>query len=133
MLASSVADLAAKTNGPLQTCSSTANGGALARAIDYSLRRWDALSRYAESEDLPIDNNPIENAIRPIVVGENNWLFTGSERAGKRAAAIQSLFSTAKKNNIDPTRWLTDVIEKLPSWPNSRIDELLPFPGYRFG
>ena len=115
-----------------ETRGCTANGGALARAIDYSLRRWDALSRYAESGDLPIDNNPIENAIRPIVVGKKNWLFTGSERAGKRAAAIQSLFATAKKNNIDPARWLTDVIEKLPTWPNSRIDELLPFAGYRF-
>ena len=117
----------------LQTRGSTAHGGALARAIDYSLRRWDALSRFAASRDLPIDNNPIENAIRPIVVGKKNWLFTGSERAGKRAAAIQSLFATAKKNTIDPARWLTDVIEKLPTWPNSRIDELLPFAGYRFG
>ena len=67
------------------------------------------------------------------MVDKKNWLFTGSERAGKRAAAIQSLFATAKKNQIDPGRWLTDVIEKLPAWPNSRIDELLPFAGYRFG
>ena len=84
----------------LQTRASTANGGALARAIDYSMRRWDALSRFAVSGDLPIDNNPIENAIRPIVVGKKNWPFTGSERAGKRAAAIQSLFATAKKTTL---------------------------------
>lgn len=115
-----------------QTRVNTANGGALAKAIDYSLRRWAALSRYAERGDLPIDNNAIENAIRPIAIGKKNWLFAGSERAGKRAAAIQSLFATAKKNNLDPAMWLTDVITKLPAWPNSRIDELLPFAHYKF-
>ena len=55
-----------------------------------------------------------------------NWLFTGSERAGRRAAAIQSLLGTAKLNGIEPCAWLTQTIEKLPVWPNSRIDELLP-------
>ncbi len=104
-----------------------ANGGALARAIDYSLKRWPALIRYAASGDLPIDNNPVENAIRPIAVGKKNWLFAGSERAGKRAAAIQSLFATAKLNGIEPAAWLKDTLDKLPVWPNSRIDELLPF------
>jgi hypothetical protein len=47
-------------------------------AMDYSLKRWPALSRYAPSGDLPIDNNPVENVIRPIAVGKKNWLFTGS-------------------------------------------------------
>ena len=81
---------------------------------------------YAETGDLPIDNNPIENAIRPIAIGRKNWLFAGSERAGKRAAAIQSLLATAKLNGIEPSQWLKDTLEKLPTWPNSRIDELLP-------
>ena len=117
----------------IQTRVNTANAGALARAIDYSLRRWEALSRYAQSGHLPIDNNTIENAIRPIAIGKKNWLFAGSERAGKRAAAIQSLFATAKRNHLDPHAWLKDVLEKLPTWPNRRIDELLPFAGYRFG
>ena len=61
-----------------------ANGSGLAKALDYSLKRWPALVRYANSGDLPIDNNPIENAIRPIAIGRRNWLFAGSERAGKR-------------------------------------------------
>ncbi|MHB8456042.1 MAG: transposase domain-containing protein, partial [Acidiferrobacterales bacterium] len=74
----------------------------------------------------PIDNNPAENAIRPIALGRKNWLFTGSERAGRRAAAIQSLLGTAKLNGIEPYAWLTQTIEKLPVWLNSRIDELLP-------
>ena len=57
---------------------------------------------------------------------KKNWLFAGSERAGKRAAAIQSLFATARLNSLDPAAWLKATLEKLPSWPNSRIDELLP-------
>ena len=104
-----------------------ANNGALAKAIDYTLKRWPALIRYAQTGHLPIDNNPVENTIRPIALGKKNWLFAGSERAGKRAAAIQSLFATAKLNDIEPAAWLKDTLEKLPTWPNSRIDELLPF------
>lgn len=72
----------------------------------HALKRWTALERYAGSGSLPIDNNPIENAIRPIAIGKNNWLFTGSARAGRRAAAIQSLFATAKLNGLDPLQWL---------------------------
>ena len=68
----------------------------------------------------------MENTIRPIAIGKKNWLFAGSERAGKRAAAIQSLLGTAKLNGLDPDAWLKDTLEKLPTWPNSRIDELLP-------
>lgn len=104
----------------------TADGSGLARAIDYSLKRWPALIRYVESGSLPIDNNLVENAIRPITLGRRNWLFTGSERAGRRAAAIQSLLATAKLNDREPLAWLKDTLEKLPSWPHSRIDELLP-------
>jgi transposase len=104
----------------------TADGSALAKAIDYSLKRWPALIRYADSGDLPIDNNPVENAIRPIAIGKKNWLFAGSERAGKRAAAIQSLLGTARLNGLDPAAWLRDTLEKLPTWRNNRIDELLP-------
>ena len=95
-------------------------------AIDYTLNRWPALIRYAETGHLPIDNNPVENAIRPIAIGKKNWLFAGSERAGKRAAVIQSLLGTAKLNGLDPAAWLKDTQELLPTWPNSRIDELLP-------
>jgi transposase len=104
-----------------------AAGSGTAKAIDYALKRWPALLRYADSGTLPIDNNPVENTIRPIAVGKKNWLFAGSERAGRRAAAIQSLLATAKLNGLEPLRWLTDTLENLPSCPNSRIDSLLPF------
>lgn len=103
-----------------------ANGSALANTMDYSLKRWTALSRYAHRANLPIDNNPVENIIQPIAAGKKNWLFTGSERAGRRAAAIQSLLATAKLNGIEPAAWLKDTLEKLPTRPNNRIDELLP-------
>ena len=104
-----------------------APNSATAKAIDYSLKRWPALTRYAETGDLPIDNNPVENSIRPIALGKKNWLFAGSERAGQRTAVIQTLLGTAKLNGLDPAAWLKDTLEKLPTWPNSRIDELLPF------
>jgi len=110
----------------LLTRQKTADGSSLAKAIDYSLKRWPAIIRYAASGNLPIDNNPIENAIRPIAIGKKNWLFAGSERAGKRAAAIQSLLATAKANDIEPLAWLKETLEKLPTWKNNRIDELLP-------
>ena len=87
-----------------QTRVMVAHGSGLAKAIDYSLKRWDALSRYASDGRLPIDNNPVENMIRPIALGKKNWLFTGSERAGKRAAAIQTLLGTAKLNGMNPIR-----------------------------
>ena len=109
-----------------KTRKTSAEGSALSRAIDYCVKRWTAILRYADSGHLPIDNNPIENAIRPIAIGKKNWLFAGSERAGKRAAAIQTLLATAKANNIEPFAWLKDTLEKLPTCPNSRIDELLP-------
>lgn len=110
-----------------QTRLRVAPNTATSKAIDYSLKRWAALVRYAETGDLPIDNNPVENCIRPIALGKKNWLFAGSERAGQRAAVIQTLLGTAKLNGLDPSAWLKDTLEKLPTWPNSRIDELLPF------
>lgn len=110
----------------LETRRTVATGSGTAKAIDYSLKRWEALTRYADSGQLPLDNNPVENAIRPIALGRKNWLFTGSERAGRRAAAIQSLLATAKLNGVEPHAWLKATLEKLPTWPNRRIDELLP-------
>ncbi len=77
-------------------------GSAIAKAIDYSLRRWQALTRFVEDGRIPIDNNWIENQMRPIALGRKNWLFAGSLRAGKRAAAIMSLIQSAKLNGHDP-------------------------------
>jgi transposase len=97
-----------------------------AKAIEYCLRRWDSLARYLDDGRYPIDNNPVENAIRPIALGRRNWLFAGSETAGKRAAAIMSLLATAKANGHDPHAWLSDVLERLPTTRAMDIADLLP-------
>jgi transposase len=102
------------------------DGSATARAIDYSLKRWQALTRFIDDGELPIDNNRVENQIRPIALGRANWLFAGSLRAGKRAAAIMSLVHSARMNGHDPYTYLKDVLERLPTQPDSRIEELLP-------
>jgi len=102
------------------------NNSAVAKALDYSLRRWAALSRFIDDPHLPIDNNHIENQIRPVAVGKKNWLFAGSLRAGQRAAAIMSLIHSARLNGHDPYLYLNDVLTRLPTHKNSRIDELLP-------
>lgn len=102
------------------------DGTATAKALDYSLKRWVALTRFVEDGRLPIDNNWIENQIRPIAIGRNNWLFAGSLRAGQRSAAVMSLIQSAKLNGHDPYAYLKDVLERLPTHKNSCIDELLP-------
>ena len=98
----------------------------LAGAVRYTLRRWSALVRVLDDGRHPIDNNPIENAIRPIAIGRKNWLFAGSETAGQRAAAIMSLLATAKANGIEPHAWLTDVLTRLPTTKDRDIASLLP-------
>ena len=98
----------------------------LAGAVRYTLRRWSALVRVLDDGRHPIDNNPIENAIRPIAIGRKNWLFAGSESAGQRAAAIMSLLATAKANGIEPHAWLTDTLTRLPTTKDRHIASLLP-------
>jgi transposase len=102
------------------------DGSAIARAIDYSLNRWPALMRFLDDGDVPIDNNHLENQMRPWALGRKNWLFVGSELAGERAAMIMSLLQSAKLNKADPWAYLKDVLTRLPTQLNSRIDELLP-------
>ena len=102
------------------------NGSATARAIDYSRKRWVALTHYLSDGQVPIDNNWIVNQIRPIALGRKNWLFAGSLRAGKRAPAIMSLIQSAKLNGHEPLAYLKDALTRLPTQTASRIDKLLP-------
>ena len=101
-------------------------GSATAKAIDYSLKRWKALTRFIDDGDLPADNNWVENQIRPIAIGRSNWLFAGSLRAGQRAAAVMSLLQSARLNGLDPYSYIKDVLTRLPTQPAGRIEELLP-------
>ncbi len=102
------------------------DGTATAKALDYSLKRWAALTQFLDHAQLPIDNNWIENQIRPIAIGRNNWLFAGSLRAGQRAAAVMSLIQSARLNGHDPYAYLKDVLSRLPTHKNSQIGQLLP-------
>ena len=102
------------------------DGGSIAGAIDYSLNSWAALTRHLEDGAVPIDNNFIERQIKPWAMGRRAWLFAGSELAGQRAAVVMSLVQSAKLHGHEPWDYLRDVLERLPSHPNSRIDELLP-------
>ena len=102
------------------------SGSATFKAIEYSLNRWSALTHYLNDPKVPIDNNWVENQIRPVALGRKNWMFSGSLRAGKRAAAIMSLIHSARLNGHDPYAYIKDVLEKLPLQPFSRIAELLP-------
>lgn len=111
---------------PRQQRQRVPDGSATAQAIDYSLKRWAALTRYLDDGDLPIDNNWVENRIRPIALGRQNWLFARSLRAGKRAAAVMSLIHSVKLNGLDPYAYLRDVLQRLPTQPAVRIGELLP-------
>ena len=102
------------------------DGSATAKALDYSLKRWTELSRFLVDGAVPIDNNHIENQIRPWALGRRNWMFVGSQRAGERAAMVVSLLQSVKLRGHDPWAYLKDVLTRLPTQPNSRIEELLP-------
>lgn len=99
----------------------------LAGAIQYTLARWTALTRYAEDGRVEIDNNAAERAIRALVLGRRNYLFAGSDRGGETAARLYSLIGTCRLNGIDPYHYLRQVLERIATHPINRIDELLPW------
>ncbi len=101
-------------------------GSAIAKALDYSLRRWEAFTRYLDDGHVPIDNNWLENQIRPWAISRSNWLFAGSLRAGQRAAAIMTLIRSAQLNGHDPYVYLKDVLNRLPTHRADDIAALLP-------
>lgn len=101
-------------------------GSGIANALDYSLKRWEALTRYLDDGNVPIDNNWVENQIRPWAIGRANWLFAGSLRAGQRAAAIMSLLRSAQLNGHDPHAYLKDILTRLPTHRANDVAALLP-------
>jgi transposase len=98
----------------------------IGEAITYALNQWDALQRYTTQGFLEIDNNTAERALRPIAVGRKNYLFFGSDVGGATAAVLYSLVQTCKHLGIEPWRYLRDVLERLPTHPAERLEELLP-------
>lgn len=98
----------------------------LGQAIDYTLSRWEALTRYVEDGRLEIDNNLCENAIRPTAVGKKNFLFVGHPQAGQRSAVIYSVLGSCRRHGINPAEYLQDVFERLPKAKTSEIKSLTP-------
>ena len=99
---------------------------AVGKVLGYSIERWERLSRYTENGMLNIDNNPVENSIRPLALGRKNYLFAGSHEAASRSGMLYSLLGTCKMHGIEPTTWLKEVLRTIPTHPINRINELLP-------
>ena len=99
---------------------------ALGQAMGYAINNWRALTRFLEDGTLEIDNNRSERKIKTIVMGRKNHLFVGSKEGGKAATIIYRVIETCRQNDVDPFLYLKDVLERVSTHPNSRIDELLP-------
>jgi transposase len=105
----------------------TSRKSEIGKAIDYTLKRWAALSRFLTDGRICVSNNAAERALRGIAVGRRNWTFAGSDRGGERAAAMYTLIETAKLNGVDPQAWLADVLARLADHPARRLEDLLPW------
>lgn len=98
----------------------------IGQAIYYSLQRWDKLSLYTTNSRLQIDNNLVENAIRPVAIGRKNYLFAGSHNGARRAAMLYSFLGTCKMNQVNPFDWLRNVLTRIPEYPVNKLELLLP-------
>src|SRR6266446_10795312 len=88
-------------------------GHALAKDMNYMIKRWDAFSRFLTDGRICLSNNAAERVLRGIALGRKSWLFCGSDRGGQRAAAMYSLIVTAKLNDVDPQAWLADTLARI--------------------
>jgi len=101
-------------------------GSPLRKAAAYALRLEKALSLFLEEPRLNIDNNPAENAIRPVAIGRKNWLFVGGEGGGRQFAILRSLATTCEANGVNFRSWMEDVLPRLGATPAKDVDSLLP-------
>ena len=100
---------------------------AVAKAMDYMLKRWNGFARFLDDGRICLTNNAAERALRGIALGRKSWLFAGSDRGGERAAVMYALIGTAKLNDVDPQAWLADVLDRIAEQPQTRLPELLPW------
>jgi transposase len=98
----------------------------MGKAFTYTLNQWDSLCRYTTEGFLNIDNNAAERALKRVAIGRKNWLFAGNDYAGGTAARLYSLIASAERHGLDPQRYLTSVLAKLPSTPAAELDQFLP-------
>jgi transposase len=98
----------------------------MGQAIGYALNQWPMLEGFLEHGEVEIDNNLVENAIRPTAVGKKNWLFFGSEEAGQRSAVIYTLIENCRLHGVEPYTYLKDVLQRLPHTTNREVGQLTP-------
>ena len=98
----------------------------LGQAIDYALGQWTTLEVYLEDGRVEIDNNLVENAIRPTAIGKKNWLFIGEAGAGQRGAIIYTIIESCRRRKIDPYAYLRELLTRLPHMTNQQIPEVTP-------
>lgn len=98
----------------------------LGKAITYTLKRWEKLCIYTSDGILQIDNNLVENSIRPVALGRKNYLFAGSHERAQDAAMLYSLFATCRLHNVNPEQWLTHLFENINNTPTEQLHLLLP-------
>src|SRR4029079_9298278 len=98
----------------------------IGKALGYSIERWNELMIYAGDGKLNIDNNPVENSIRPVAIGRKNYLFAGSHEAAQRSAMLYSLLGTCKLNGINPFMCLREPLRGIATHPINKIEHLLP-------
>jgi transposase len=98
----------------------------LSQAIDYTLKRWEALTQFIADGSLEIDNNLIENAIRPSALGKKNFLFFGHPEAGERSAVIYTLLGSCRRHGLNPFDYLKDLFTCLPAAKITQIREFTP-------
>ncbi len=98
----------------------------IGKALGYSIERWEQLMIYVTEAKLNIDNNPVENSIRPVAIGRKNYLFAGSHEAAQRSAVLYSLLGTCKLHNVNPFVWLKDILQHIGTYPINKIADLLP-------
>ena len=99
---------------------------AIGQAIAYTLTLWPRLIRYIDEGRFSIDNNLIENSIRPVALGRKNYMFAGSHEAAQQAAIVYSLLATCKINNIEPFEWLANTLSVISNYPADQLFKLLP-------
>ena len=96
----------------------------MGKAITYTLDQWPALGRFLTDGRVEIDNNLVENAIRPTAIGKKNWLFIGAAEAGQRAAILYTLVQSCRSRGLDPLAYLRDVLTRLPAMHTGQIPEV---------
>lgn len=98
----------------------------MGKAVSYASGQWESLEVYLQDAQIEIDNNLVENAIRPTALGKKNWLFFGDADTGERSAIIYSIIESCRRNGVEPYTYLCDVLSRLPSMTNWQIQEITP-------